>query len=147
MAIDWESVKAKYTSGMFTQREIGEEFGISHTAIQKRAKAEGWVIADKEQVVKAVKAVKAANAEVAKLPSVAKLPEVIDKLAKIEEKTQDLKLLVLEKATEQLKASNDLADTRTVAGVIKDLTPRDNSTNVAIQNNTQINQITVEFID
>jgi predicted transcriptional regulator len=39
---DWERVAAHYRAGKRTLRDIGEEFGITESAIRKRAKAEGW---------------------------------------------------------------------------------------------------------
>lgn len=39
---DWERIEADYRAGLLSVREIGESQGVSHTAIQKRAKANGW---------------------------------------------------------------------------------------------------------
>jgi hypothetical protein len=41
-APDWERIEADYRAGLLSVREIGESQGVSHTAIQKRAKANGW---------------------------------------------------------------------------------------------------------
>jgi hypothetical protein len=41
-APDWERIEADYRAGLLSVREIAAAQGISHTAIQKRAKAEGW---------------------------------------------------------------------------------------------------------
>lgn len=41
-APDWERIEADYRAGLLSVREIAASQGISHTAIQKRAKAEGW---------------------------------------------------------------------------------------------------------
>jgi hypothetical protein len=40
--IDWEKVEAEYRAGQFSVREIGRQNGVSHVAINKKAKAEGW---------------------------------------------------------------------------------------------------------
>ena len=40
--VDWEAVEREYRAGVKTYREIGANFGISHVAIQNRAKKEGW---------------------------------------------------------------------------------------------------------
>lgn len=40
--IDWERVESLFRAGVMSVREIAAEFGISHTAINKRAKAEDW---------------------------------------------------------------------------------------------------------
>jgi hypothetical protein len=39
---DWERIELDYRAGVKTLRQIGEEHGISHAAIAKRAKASGW---------------------------------------------------------------------------------------------------------
>jgi len=39
---DWERIEADYRAGLLSVREIAAAQGISHTAIQKKAKAEGW---------------------------------------------------------------------------------------------------------
>lgn len=41
-APDWERIEADYRAGVLSVREIAASQGISHTAIQKRAKVESW---------------------------------------------------------------------------------------------------------
>lgn len=41
--INWELVEIDYRSGIKTLREIADEHGITHGAINKRAKRDGWV--------------------------------------------------------------------------------------------------------
>ena len=40
--VDWELIERDYRAGIKTLRQIAEENGISHTAIQKRAKKDEW---------------------------------------------------------------------------------------------------------
>lgn len=40
--INWEQVERDYRAGIKTLRQIGEECGVSHVSIQKRAQREGW---------------------------------------------------------------------------------------------------------
>jgi DNA-binding Lrp family transcriptional regulator len=40
---DWEAVEGMYRAGLLSIREIARSHGISHTAIQKRAKVDGWL--------------------------------------------------------------------------------------------------------
>lgn len=40
--IDWEAVEREYHAGQLSVSEIGRQYGISHTAINKRAKKEKW---------------------------------------------------------------------------------------------------------
>jgi hypothetical protein len=42
VAPDWERIESDYRAGVLSVREIAASQGISHTAIQKRAKVEGW---------------------------------------------------------------------------------------------------------
>ena len=42
IVIDWIAVEADYRSGIKTLRQIGEERGVSHVAVGKRAKKESW---------------------------------------------------------------------------------------------------------
>lgn len=39
---DWERIEADYRAGLLSVREIAAANGVSHTAIQKRAKADSW---------------------------------------------------------------------------------------------------------
>lgn len=39
---DWESIERDYRAGVLSVREIASKHGPSHTAINKKAKAEGW---------------------------------------------------------------------------------------------------------
>ena len=39
---DWEAIERAYRAGLLSVREIAASCGVSHTAIQKRAKANGW---------------------------------------------------------------------------------------------------------
>ena len=41
-APDWERIEADYRAGLKSLREIASEHGISHVAINKRAKRDGW---------------------------------------------------------------------------------------------------------
>lgn len=40
--VDWERVESLYRAGLLSVREIAAAHGVSHTAIQKRAKSDGW---------------------------------------------------------------------------------------------------------
>lgn len=39
---DWERIEADYRAGILSTREMAGAHGVSHTAINKRAKAQGW---------------------------------------------------------------------------------------------------------
>lgn len=40
--IDWEAVEREFRAGQLSVVEIGRQHGISHTAVNKRAKRDGW---------------------------------------------------------------------------------------------------------
>ena len=40
--VDWEAIEREYRAGQLTVVEIGRQHGLSHTAINKRAKRDGW---------------------------------------------------------------------------------------------------------
>jgi len=40
--VDWERIELDYRAGIKTLRQIAEEHGITHGAINKRAKRDGW---------------------------------------------------------------------------------------------------------
>lgn len=40
--IDWELVEKHYRANIKTLRQIGDEYGVSHVSIMKRAKTYGW---------------------------------------------------------------------------------------------------------
>jgi len=40
--IDWERIEADYRAGLLSVREIASHHGVSHTAIQKKAKEHSW---------------------------------------------------------------------------------------------------------
>jgi len=52
----WAEVKARWSVGKMTNRDIGEIFGVSHTAIQQRADKESWVKLDENLVDSAIDA-------------------------------------------------------------------------------------------
>lgn len=54
--IDWELIERDYRAGLKTLRQIGEERGVSHAAIAKRAKTFGWVRDLSEKIQQAAKA-------------------------------------------------------------------------------------------
>lgn len=40
--VDWEGIEREYRAGQLTVVEIGRQYCVSHTAINKRAAKEGW---------------------------------------------------------------------------------------------------------
>lgn len=69
---DWERIEADYRAGLLSVREIAADSGVSHTAIQKRAKAHGWE-RDLQAKIRAKADAMVARREVAKLVAAADL--------------------------------------------------------------------------
>lgn len=44
---DWEAIKCEYCAGQLSIRSLAEKYGVSDTAIRKRAKSEEWVKPEK----------------------------------------------------------------------------------------------------
>lgn len=40
--VDWEAIEREYRAGQLSSHEIARQHGVSHTAINKRAKKSGW---------------------------------------------------------------------------------------------------------
>ena len=53
---DWEAIESAYRAGSLSVRSIAERYEVSHVAIAKKAKKEGWQRDLSEKVRKAVKA-------------------------------------------------------------------------------------------
>jgi len=41
-AVDWEKIEVDFRAGVKTLRQIGDEYGVSHVAISRKAKKDGW---------------------------------------------------------------------------------------------------------
>jgi hypothetical protein len=41
-SVDWKAIEREYRAGQLTVVGIGCQHGLSHTAINKRAKRDGW---------------------------------------------------------------------------------------------------------
>lgn len=48
--VDWAAIRNEYESGLFSARQLARRHLISHTAINKRIKGEGWVVSEAPKV-------------------------------------------------------------------------------------------------
>ena len=74
---DWEAVEREYRAGQLSIVEIGRQHGVSHTAINKRAKRDGWKRDLTKQVQREVSA-RLVSAEVSPEVSAANAKEAVD---------------------------------------------------------------------
>lgn len=86
-AEQWADVKAMYATGHYVVTDIAQQFGVSHTAINKRAKQENWQKLDYAIVTSAINASAELKREVSKVSKNAgietlKLETEIDRLAR-----------------------------------------------------------------
>jgi hypothetical protein len=105
--IDWEAIEREYRANQLSVVEIGRQYGVSHTAINKRAKAYNWT----RDLAKAVR-----QTVKAKLVSDAVSPEV--SAANVRETIEFAAARAVEvvrshrKALAQLNAISDILATR-----------------------------------
>ena len=70
----WDDIHAMWSVGKRTNREIGALFGVSHVAIQKKAKREEWSKLDPAMVDSAIEADANLKVAVTKVTKTQKLP-------------------------------------------------------------------------
>jgi len=85
---DWEAIERAYRAGSLSVRAIAEESNISHVAIAKRAKKEGWVrdLTDKVRAAAKRKVTNAVTTESYQDPLVTEeqvIEEASDKVASV----------------------------------------------------------------
>lgn len=133
--VDWEAVGLDYRAGLKTLRQIGQEHGCSHVAIQKRADKEGWTRDLSARIREAAEA-KVTKAEVTKeVTNEQKIAEklVIEANAQMIADTvliqrEDLKRSrsLVQKLFEELeKLTDGLPDLKEFAAALAKKTPED----------------------
>lgn len=90
--VDWNQVGIEYRAGILTSVAIGKNHGISHTAVNKRAKAEGWT-RDLSKRIDAARAAKVSRAMVS--PKVAEQLKATDE--QVVQATADVQVTALGK--------------------------------------------------
>jgi len=118
----WDAVQAAYVVGIESVRAIGERFGVSHTAIQKRAKSEGWMRANGKKVQAMIDSM--AEAEAGGLPTVAKLPALateLDRLASLKIKSERNAELLADKLPVMLANIETMQELQQAAKAHRDL--------------------------
>jgi predicted DNA-binding protein YlxM (UPF0122 family) len=111
----WADVKARYALGQTSLSELAREFGVSHTAIQKKIKEQGWVKLDANIVQDAIESRAKLKLEVAKVANDAKVATTlidaeVDRLATIKNMIQDNTVYLASQLREvDIQRASDLA--------------------------------------
>lgn len=113
---DWEAVEREYRTGQLSVREIGRLHGLSHTAISKHARQEGWT-QNLEARVRAEVATRLVSSEVATGNADQAVDEAANRvIALVREHRQDIgsaRQLVASLVAELQDASDSIAEIET----------------------------------
>jgi hypothetical protein len=113
--VDWEAVERDYRTGQFTDRELGARYGVSHTAIQKRAKKHEWQ-KDLAGAVRVATQAKLVEHEVSKVASSAVAKQVAKQVAKAIPATTEVVAAMAEvRSGVEIRHRDDLRAIRDVA--------------------------------
>lgn len=122
--VDWEAIEREYRAGQLSVREIAAQRGVSHTAINKKAKAQGWTRDLAKEVRRAVSdrlvsaEVSNANAQQAVETAAARGVELVRQHRRSLGRAQAIieKLLAeLERGTDNLEQIEDAIEEETAA--------------------------------
>jgi hypothetical protein len=118
----WEEVKAAYCVGKRTNREIGEQFGVSHTAIQQRAEKEGWVKIDANIVDAAIDS----RIEISKVSKTFQLESShvnaqIDLHAQHKVKADNIGMMILDRTAELVRDCYDAGELQKLSAAHKNI--------------------------
>lgn len=100
---DWDAIQADYVAGM-SYRQLADKYGIAHTSIRYRAKADGWEKAAVQVVQKTcTKLVNAVSSDRAR--KMARIINAADRMS-----------IILDRVTEQLEEA-DKANAKNLRGL------------------------------
>lgn len=95
---DWEAIRREYETDGTTVRKLAEKYGVSHTAINKRAKSEGWKKNEGKKVSaekKTVQKVSTKKVETMKVETTKKVVEDDDRESIIEPESSEGEIIDL----------------------------------------------------
>lgn len=121
--VDWERIEREYRAGQLSVSEIGRLCGVSHTAINKRAKRDGWTRNLAKRVREEVSA-RLVSAEV----SAETAREAVDKAA-----ARDVQLILSHRR--DIGAGQEMC--RTLMGELRDASMEREAIDEAIHTNTK----------
>lgn len=117
---EWDQLKADWCTDHYSNRDLGERYGVSNVAITKRAKNEGWeklpksivdnFVENKIQTTKAINEV----SKVSKV-SVANLEESLDKVATDKARFHEVGANIMNKINSMLDVVDNPAEVKELA--------------------------------
>ena len=141
----WNEVKAIYALGQEPVLSIAKRFGVSHTAINKKANDEKWERLDGSTVSNAIESRAALKSEVSKVSKSMKLETLhveteIDRIASDRAKIESVGMLLVDKIAQMADMVEKPSDIQALASAHKSLyEPRFKTspdTAIQINNNT-----------
>ena len=120
----WDEVKAMYATGHYAVTDIAQQFDVSHTAINKKAKAESWQKLDYQIVTNAINASAELKREVSKVSNevgieTLKLESAIDRLARRKVFAESVGDKILQKVDDSLHYCESASDVKDLATAFK----------------------------
>lgn len=116
----WNQLKADWCTGHYSNRALGERFGVSNVAITKRANSEGWQKLDKSIVDNFVETKAQTLRAIKKVSAVSKvdpanLAESLDRVASDKARFQEVGLNIMNKIDSMLNKVAEVSEVKELA--------------------------------
>ena len=115
--VDWEAIEREYRKGVESVREIAAAFGITHAAIQKRAKRDGWTRDLAERIRKEVASKVAAPVATTEAATIAEgVAKGVELLGRHQRRAARL-LRAVDRAIDRLEADGGISPDKLATGL------------------------------
>jgi replicative superfamily II helicase len=135
----WDDIKLRWQGGE-DLRSISKDYDIDHTTIGKRAKREGWIMANSTQLNEAVDATIAARKKVQALANSTnspKIPQLVELKANDKERADNIGMLLLDRAAELARDCYDAGELQKLSATHKNI--YDGRFKTTVDSATQVN--------
>ncbi len=149
----WESLKADYVTGVYSVRELAKKYDVSHSAINKKIRNEGWKSVEQDELRELVEQKKVSKSFQNKVSNVSKEHKVnkdafekkIDEIADITTMLESNTKKLLSKQTAMMDEMADSNELLTHSRVIKNLADAFKTADAKVEiNNANIQQNALE---